>query len=73
MQTTMPFDYHWRFHKVYNDDLTSKHCYFRCLRSPDVDEIKIFDKHDQVTNIICGLVIFIKNLDPINIRKLWAP
>ena len=31
------------------DELTAKHCYFRCsiLRPPDVDGIKIFDKDDQ--------------------------
>ena len=28
-------------------DLTAKHCYFVCTRSPDVDGIKIFDKDDQ--------------------------
>ena len=28
-------------------DLTAKHCYFGCSRSPDVDGIKIFDKDDQ--------------------------
>ena len=28
-------------------DLTAKHYYFGCLRSPDVDGIKIFDKDDQ--------------------------
>ena len=32
-------------------DLTAKHCYFGCSRSPDVDGIKIFDKDDQATNI----------------------
>ena len=26
---------------------TAKHCYFKCLRSPDVNAIKIFDKDDQ--------------------------
>ena len=30
-----------------HDELTTKHCYFRCSRSPDVDGIKIFDKDDQ--------------------------
>ena len=30
------------------DELTAKHCYFRCSRPPDVDGIKIFDKDDQV-------------------------
>ena len=29
------------------DTLTAKHCYFRCLRPPDVNGIKIFDKDDQ--------------------------
>ena len=30
-----------------HDELTEKHCYFRCSRPPDVDGIKIFDKDDQ--------------------------
>ena len=30
-----------------HDELTVKHCYFRCSRPPDVDGIKIFDKDDQ--------------------------
>ena len=29
-----------------HDDLTVKHCYFRCSRPPDVDGIKICDKDD---------------------------
>ena len=29
------------------DDLTVKYCYFRCLRPPDVDGIKNFNKGDQ--------------------------
>ena len=32
-----------------HDELTAKHCYFRCSRPPDVDGIKIFDKDDQAT------------------------
>ena len=58
-----------------HDELTAKHCYFRCSRPPDVDGIKFFDK--DVTSLqntvfilmFCGLVIFIKNFDPINIRR----
>ena len=30
-----------------HDELTAKHCYFRCSRPPDVDGIKIFDKDVQ--------------------------
>ena len=30
-----------------HDELTAKHCYFRCSRPPDVDGIKIFDQDDQ--------------------------
>ena len=30
-----------------HDELTAKHCYFRCSRPPDVDGIKFFDKDDQ--------------------------
>ena len=57
-----------------HDELTAKHCYFRCSRPPDVDGIKIFDKDEQATKhhsvilMFCSLVIFIKNFDPINIR-----
>ena len=29
------------------EDFTAKHCYFRCSKPPDVDDIKIFDKDDQ--------------------------
>ena len=60
-----------------HDKLIAKHCYFRCSRPPDV--AKFFDKDDQATehcsfiSMFCGLVIFIKNFDPINIRRLWAP
>ena len=112
----------YRFESFGHDDLTAKHCYFRCSRPPDVDRIKIFGKDDQAAkhqgllvliglkvlvmmtslqNIVisgaqgllmlmgskflikmtrpqnikskrtmfCGLVIFIKNFDPINIRR----
>ena len=58
-----------------HDELTAKHCYFRCTRPPDVDGIKIFDEDDQAAKhcffilMFCGLVIFIKNVDPINIRR----
>ena len=34
-----------------HDELTAKHCYFRCSRPPDVDGIKIFDKDDQAQNV----------------------
>ena len=57
-------------------DLTVKHCCFGFSRSPDVDRIKIFDKDDQAAKhkneraMFCGLVIFIKNFDPINIGRL---
>ena len=30
-----------------HDELTAKHCYFRCSRPPDVDGIKNFDKDNQ--------------------------
>ena len=48
-----------------HDDLTAR-CYFRCSRPPDIDEIKIFDKDDQVAKHcpfyrnVYILVIFIK-------------
>ena len=40
-----------RFESLGHDDLTAKHCYFKCSRTSDVDGIKIFDKDDQATNI----------------------
>ena len=64
-----------RFESFGHDELTEKCCYFRCLRPPDVDGIKSFDKDDQAAKhfsfilMFCSLVIFIKNLDPINIRS----
>ena len=63
-----------RFESFGHDELTAKHCYFRCSRPPDVDGIKIFDEDDQAAKLcfilmFCGLVIFIKNFDPINIRR----
>ena len=42
-------------------------------------ESKFFDKDDQATKhydirtMFCGLVIYFKSFDPINIRRLWAP
>ena len=38
-----------RFESFGHDELTAKHCYFRCSRPPDVDGIKVFDKDDQAT------------------------
>ena len=38
-----------RFESFSYDELTTKHCYFRCSRPPDVDGIKYFDKDDQAT------------------------
>ena len=44
------------------------------LKAPNVDEIIILDKDDRPQKtIFCSLVIFIKNFDPINIRRPWAP
>ena len=36
-----------RFESFGHDELTAKHCCFRCSRPPDVDGIKIFDEDDQ--------------------------
>ena len=36
-----------RLESFVHDELTAKHCYFRCSRPPEVDGIKIFDKDDQ--------------------------
>ena len=35
------------FESFGHDELTAKHCHFRCSRPLDVDGIKIFDKDDQ--------------------------
>ena len=40
------------------NDLTAKHCYFRCSR-PDVDGIKIFDSDDQATKHCSFKTLFI--------------
>ena len=74
------------FGRFDHHDLTAKHCYFRCSKSPDVDGIKLFNKDCQATKhcsfilLFCSLVVFIKilvafikNFDPINIRRSWAP
>ena len=34
-----------------HDELTAKHCYFRCSRPPDVDGIKILIKMTRLQNI----------------------
>ena len=47
-----------RFESFGHDELTAKHCYFRCSRPPDVDGIKIFDKDDQATNTAFYLNVF---------------
>ena len=36
-----------RFESFSHDELTAKHCYFRCSRPPYVNGIKSFDKDDQ--------------------------
>ena len=63
-----------RFESFGHDELTVKHCYFGYSRPPDVDGIKIFDEVDQAPKhcsflMLWGLVIFIKNFNPINIRR----
>ena len=61
-----------RFKSFGHDDLTAKHCYFRCSKPSDVDGI---NKDTRLQNSVLfilmfyGLVIFIKNFDPINIRR----
>ena len=42
----MPPGFDW-LESFGHDELTAKHCYFRCSRPPDVDGIKIFEKDDQ--------------------------
>ena len=65
--------------KSFNHEyLMAKHCYIGCSKPPNVDEIKNFDKDDQATKHcsftlkFCGMMIFTKNVDPINIRQPWA-
>ena len=36
-----------RLERFGHDELTAKHCYFRCSIPPDVDGIKIFDEDDH--------------------------
>ena len=38
-----------RFKSFGHDELTAKHCYFRCSIPPDVNWIKMFDKDDQAS------------------------
>ena len=38
-----------RFVSFGHDEVTAKHCYFKCSMSADVDGIKIFDQDDQAT------------------------
>ena len=45
-----------RFESFGYDELTAKHCYFKCSRHPNVDGIKIFDKDDQATKHICDRI-----------------
>ena len=57
-----------------HDELTAKHCYFRCSRPPDVDGIKIFDKDDRQQNTVFYLDVLqpghlYQNFDPSNIRR----
>ena len=64
-----------KFESFGHNEFTAKHCHFRYSRPPDVDGIKIFNKDDQATRryfyilMFCGLPIFIRNFDPINIRR----
>ena len=41
-----------------HDELTAKHCYFRCSRPPDVDGIKIFDIDDQAAKHCSFILMF---------------
>ena len=54
----------YRFESFSYDDLTAKHCYFRCSRPPDVDGIKIFGKDDQAAKhqgllVLIGLKVLV--------------
>ena len=41
-----------RFENFGHDELTAKYSYFRCSRPPDVDGMKMFDKHDQAAKCL---------------------
>ena len=41
-----------KFESFGHDELTSKHCYFRCSRPPDVDGIKILIKMTRPQNTV---------------------
>ena len=54
----------YRYESFGDDDLTAKHCYFRCSRPPDVDGIKIFGKDDQAAKhhgllVLIGLKVLV--------------
>ena len=54
----------YRFESFGHDDLTAKHCHFRCSRPPDVDGIKIFGKDDQAAKhqgllVLIGLKVLV--------------
>ena len=46
----MPPDFD-RFESSGHDELTAKHCYFRCSKPPDVYGIKLFNKDDQAAKM----------------------
>ena len=52
-----------------HDNLTIKHCYFRCSRPPGVDMIKNFNKDNQVAKIVLFTLIFVAWLF---LQKLWS-
>ena len=53
-----------------HDDLTAKHCYFRCSRPSDIDGIKIFDNDDQAAK---HSSLYLNVLWPSNLyQKFWS-
>ena len=54
-----------------HDELTAKHCYFRCSRPPDVDWITILIKMTRPQNTVFYLNVLRPGhlYDPINIRR----
>ena len=53
----MPPDFD-RLESFGHNELTAKHCYFRCSRPPDVDGIKIFDKDDLYDCYVLLILLF---------------
>ena len=52
-----------------HDELTAKHCYFRCSRPPDVDGIMTRPQNIKIINSVLWPGHLYQKFDPINIRR----